>query len=89
MPSISNIVILDKSADSPVGQDGGIELLDHRQSVGVLHEMDEVVVAAIVDGTRVMEWVMLLLNHGEEGGNGNVECTWLWIVSGHCIGWTW
>ena len=34
---------------------------------------------------------MLLLDHGKEAGNGDgdVECTWVRIVSGRYMGWTW
>ena len=39
---------------------------------GVLHEMDGVT----WQWNEVMGWATLLLDHGEEVGNGNVECTW-------------
>ena len=52
-----------------------------------LHEMDEVT-WWLQSMEKVAGCMVLLLDHGKEARNGDVECTWVRIVSGHDIGWT-
>ena len=36
-----------------------------------------------------MGFAALLLDHSKEAGSGDMECTWVRIVSGRSMGWTW